>query len=117
MFFKEFRDLRRKRDRRQGLPDLLNYAFAEDDYTIVMKDGARLVAFECHAPDLNSASPKTGRPTPIFRHVRPNICSRYRVRLRACDQPSEFSPRPRTYEEQGAYPLGRPRRRSPMILR
>ena len=32
--------------------------FAEDDYTIVMKDGARLVAFECHAPDLNSASPE-----------------------------------------------------------
>jgi type IV secretion/conjugal transfer VirB4 family ATPase len=58
MFLKEFRDLRRKRDRRLGLPDLLNYAFAEDDYTIVMKDGARLVAFECHAPDLNSASPE-----------------------------------------------------------
>ena len=58
MFFKEFRDLRRKRDRRRGLPDLLNYAIAEDDYTIVMKDGARLVAFECHAPDLNSASPE-----------------------------------------------------------
>jgi len=56
MFLKEFRDLRRKPDRRQSLPDLLNYAFVEDDYTIVMKDGARLVAFECHAPDLNSAS-------------------------------------------------------------
>ena len=47
MFFKEFRDLRRKPDRRLGLPDLLNFAFAEDDYTIVIKDGARLVAFEC----------------------------------------------------------------------
>ena len=45
-------------DRRRGLPDLLNFAFAEDDYTIVMKDGARLVAFECHGPDLNSASPE-----------------------------------------------------------
>ena len=44
------------RDRRQGLPDLLNYGFAEDDHTIVTKDGARLVAFECHGPDLNSAS-------------------------------------------------------------
>ena len=57
MFFKEFRDLRRKADRRLGLPDLLNFGFAEDDHTIVTKDGARLVAFECHGPDLNSASP------------------------------------------------------------
>ena len=56
MFFKEFRDLRRKADRRLGLPDLLNYGFAEDDHTIVTKDGARLVAFECHGSDLNSAS-------------------------------------------------------------
>ena len=43
MFFKEFKDLRRKPDRRLGLPDLLNFGFLEDDYTIVMKDGARLV--------------------------------------------------------------------------
>src|SRR5580704_1367134 len=57
MFLKEFRDLRRKADRRLGLPDLLNYGFAEDNYTIVSKDGARLVAFECHGSDLNSASP------------------------------------------------------------
>ncbi len=56
MFFKEFQDLRRKADRRLGLPDLLNYGFAEDDHTIVMKDGARLAAFECHGSDLNSAS-------------------------------------------------------------
>ena len=54
--FKEFRDLRRKPDRRRSLPDLLNFGFAEDEYTIVMKDGARLVAFECQGPDLNSAS-------------------------------------------------------------
>jgi type IV secretion system protein TrbE len=53
--FKEFRDLRRKPETEQGLPDLLNYAFAEDDQTIVMKDGARLAAFECLGPDLNSA--------------------------------------------------------------
>ena len=58
MFLKEFRDLRRKRDRRLGLPDLLNFGFAEDEYTIVMKDEARLVAFQCLAPDLNSASPE-----------------------------------------------------------
>ena len=50
MFFKEFRDLRRKADRRLGLPDLLNYGFAERRYTIVMKDGARLAAFECSGP-------------------------------------------------------------------
>ena len=56
--FKEFRDLRRKPDRRRSLPDLLNFGFAEDDYTIVMKDGARLVAFECQGQDLNSASPE-----------------------------------------------------------
>jgi type IV secretion system protein TrbE len=56
MFLKEFRDLRRKADRRLGLPDLLNYGFAEDNHTIVTKDGARLVAFECHGSDLNSAS-------------------------------------------------------------
>src|ERR1700677_1902793 len=55
--FKEFRDLRRKPERLLGLPDLFNYAFAEDDHTIVTKDGARLRAFECHGPDLNSASP------------------------------------------------------------
>src|ERR1700733_3200303 len=53
--FKEFRDLRRKPETGQGLPDLLNYAFAEDDQTIIMKDGARLAAFECLGPDLNSA--------------------------------------------------------------
>ncbi len=58
MFLKEFRDLRRKRDRRLSLPDLLNFGFAEDDYTIVMKDEARLVGFECLTPDLNSASPE-----------------------------------------------------------
>src|SRR5260370_41725295 len=58
MFLKEFRELRRRADRRRGLPDLLNFGFAEDDYTIVMKDEARLVAFGCLAPDLNSASPE-----------------------------------------------------------
>ena len=57
MLFKEFKDLRRKPERLLGLPDLFNYAFFEDEYTIVTKDGARLRAFECHGPDLNSASP------------------------------------------------------------
>jgi type IV secretion/conjugal transfer VirB4 family ATPase len=55
MFFKEFSDLRRKPDRRLGLPDLLNFAFAVDDRVIAMKDGALLPAFECAGLDLNSA--------------------------------------------------------------
>ena len=54
--FKEFLDLRRKPDLRRSLPDLLNYGFPEDDFTIVMKDLARLKMFECVGPDLNSAS-------------------------------------------------------------
>jgi type IV secretion system protein TrbE len=54
--FKEFLDLRRKPDLRHSLPDLFNFAFAEDEHTVVMKDGARIVAFECLGPDLNSAS-------------------------------------------------------------
>src|SRR5579863_6486928 len=56
MFLKEFKDLRRKRDRLLGLPDQLNYAIPIDDYTIAMKDGAFLSAFECSGLDLNSAS-------------------------------------------------------------
>jgi type IV secretory pathway VirB4 component len=58
MLFKEFRDLRRKPDKRRATADLLNFAFAEDDFTIVMKDGALLRMFECDGPDLNSASPE-----------------------------------------------------------
>ena len=56
MLFKEFKDLRRKGERRRGLPDLLNYAIAVDDYTIALKDGAFLADFECSGLDLNSAS-------------------------------------------------------------
>ena len=56
MFLKEFKDLRRKRGRLLGLPDQLNYAIQIDDYTIAMKDGAFLSAFECSGLDLNSAS-------------------------------------------------------------
>jgi type IV secretion system protein VirB4 len=55
MLFKEFMDLRRKRDRRLGLPDMLNYAFAAGEHAIAMKDGALLAAFECAGADLNSA--------------------------------------------------------------
>ena len=56
MYFKEFKDLRRRRDRRLGLADQLNYAFQVDDCTIAMKDGAFLSAFDCMGLDLNSAS-------------------------------------------------------------
>jgi type IV secretory pathway VirB4 component len=56
MWFKEFRDLRRKPEQLRGLHDLPNYAYPLDDYTIVQKDGALLCAFECAGLDLNSAS-------------------------------------------------------------
>jgi type IV secretion system protein VirB4 len=56
MFLKEFKDIRRKHDKRLGLPDKLNYAIPVDDYTIALKDGAFLTAFECSGQDLNSAS-------------------------------------------------------------
>ena len=56
MFLKEFKDLRRKRDKLRGLPDQLNYAIPIDDYTIALKDGAFLSAFDCSGLDLNSAS-------------------------------------------------------------
>jgi len=56
MLFKEFKELRRRRDRLLGLPDLLNYAIAVNDHTIALKDGAFLSAFECSGLDLNSAS-------------------------------------------------------------
>ncbi len=56
MILREFRDLRRKKDRRHGLPDQLNYAIPLDDHTIALKDGSFLSSFECAGPDLNSAS-------------------------------------------------------------
>jgi len=54
--FKEFKELRRRQDRRLSLPDQLNYAIAVDDRTIALKDGAFLCAFDCSGLDLNSAS-------------------------------------------------------------
>jgi type IV secretion system protein VirB4 len=56
MFLKEFKDLRRKREKLLRLPDQLNYAIPVDDQTIAMKDGAFLSAFTCLGLDLNSAS-------------------------------------------------------------
>ena len=45
MFLKEFKDLRRKREKLLGLPDQLNYAIPVDDHTVTMKDDAFLSAF------------------------------------------------------------------------
>ena len=56
MLLKEFTDLRHKRSKLLGLPDQLNYAIPVDDFTIALKDGAFLSAFECVGLDLNSAS-------------------------------------------------------------
>jgi type IV secretion system protein VirB4 len=56
MWFREFKDLRKRKDRRRGLPDQLNYAIPVDDRTIALKDGSFLASFECAGPDLNSAS-------------------------------------------------------------
>ncbi len=67
MFVKEFRDLRRKRDKLLALPDQLNYAIPIDDFTIALKDGAFLSAFECSGLDLNSRAPRNW--TPIARRL------------------------------------------------
>src|SRR5579872_284644 len=56
MFLKEFRDLRKKPDRLQGLPDVLNYAALVLPGVLLLKDGALLAGFEYGGPDLNSAS-------------------------------------------------------------
>ena len=56
MLFKEFTDLRRKKNKRLGLPDQLNYAIPVDDHTIALKDGSLLAAFACAGPDLDSAA-------------------------------------------------------------
>jgi type IV secretion system protein VirB4 len=55
LFFKEFKELRRKPSRLLSLPDQLNYAIPIDDHTIALKDGAFLSGFECSGLDLNSA--------------------------------------------------------------
>ena len=56
MFLKEFRDLRKKPDRLQGLPDVLNYAALVLPGVLLLKDGSLLAGFEYGGPDLNSAS-------------------------------------------------------------
>lgn len=57
MWFKEFRDPRRKRQRLLGLPDLLNYAALVAPGVVLLKDGGFLAGFNYGGPDLNSASP------------------------------------------------------------
>jgi hypothetical protein len=75
MFFKEFKDLRHKADRRLGLPDLLNYAFAEDDYTIVTKGrGAagrvRVLRFRPQLGQPGRIGRSSGAGQPRLRAVR-----------------------------------------------
>src|SRR5229473_4688238 len=56
MLFREFKDLGRRKDRRIGMPDLLNYAFLGAPGVVVLKDGALMACFAYRGPDLNSAS-------------------------------------------------------------
>jgi hypothetical protein len=69
MFLKEFRDLKRKPDRRLGLPDLLNFGFAEDEYTILMKDETPPGGIRNWAGS-QLGQPRKARRTPFTRQSR-----------------------------------------------
>src|SRR5487761_552695 len=56
MLFREFKNLRRRRERLLGFSDLLNYAALVDPGVILLKDGSLLAGWHYHGPDLNSAS-------------------------------------------------------------
>ena len=56
MLLKEFKDLRRKPDKRIGTPDLFNFAFIGAPGVMVLKDGALMTCLTYQGPDLNSAS-------------------------------------------------------------
>ncbi len=56
MLLKEFKDLRRKPDKRIGTPDLFNFAFLGAPGVMVLKDGALMTCLTYQGPDLNSAS-------------------------------------------------------------
>src|SRR5271166_2439632 len=56
MLLKEFKDLRRKPDKRIGTPDLFNFAFLGAPGVMVLKDGALMTCMTYQGPDLNSAS-------------------------------------------------------------
>ncbi len=55
MFFREFKNLRRRRERLLGFSDLLNYAALVDPGVILLKDGSLLGGWRYTGPDLNSA--------------------------------------------------------------
>ena len=46
MLLKEFKDLRRKPDKRIGTPDLFNFAFLGAPGVMVLKDGALMTCFD-----------------------------------------------------------------------
>src|SRR5579883_310881 len=55
MLFREFKNLRHKRERLLGFSDLLNYAALVDPGVILLKDGSLLAGWRYTGPDLNSA--------------------------------------------------------------
>jgi len=55
MLLREFRDLRRRRERLLGFSDLLNYAALVDPGVTLLKDGSLLAGWRYAGPDLNSA--------------------------------------------------------------
>ena len=55
MLIREFKNLRRKRERLLGFSDLLNYAALVDPGVILLKDGSLLAGWRYTGPDLNSA--------------------------------------------------------------
>ena len=55
MLFREFKNLRRKRERLLGFSDLLNYAALVDPDVILLKDGSLVAGWRYTGPDLNSA--------------------------------------------------------------
>ena len=55
MLLREFKNLRRKRERLLGFSDLLNYAALVDPGVILLKDGSLLAGWRYTGPDLNSA--------------------------------------------------------------
>ena len=74
MLLKEFKDLRRKPDKRIGTPDLFNFAFMGAPGVMVLKDGALMTCLTYQGPDLNSAS---ALEISALKHHLNAILSRY----------------------------------------
>jgi hypothetical protein len=55
MLLREFKNLRRRRERLLGFSDLLNYAALVDSGVVLLKDGTLLGGWSYTGPDLNSA--------------------------------------------------------------